>query len=71
MTVDDVAAVAALHVTTFNETHTRNNDGPPYALVCAERPEQGGLRLFHTNDRETVEALAFRLQRELRMPTLA
>jgi DNA-binding response OmpR family regulator len=46
-------------------------DGPPYALVCAERAERDGLRLFHTNDRETVEALAFRLQRELRMPTLA
>ena len=46
-------------------------DGAPYALVCAEEPERDGVRLFHTNDRETVEALAFRLQRDLRMPTLA
>jgi CheY-like chemotaxis protein len=46
-------------------------DGPPYALVCASEPGRDGLRLFHTNDRETVEALAFRLQRDLRMPTLA
>jgi two-component system, cell cycle response regulator len=45
-------------------------DGAPYALVCAERPERAGLRLYHTNDRETVEALAFRLQRDLRLPTL-
>jgi CheY-like chemotaxis protein len=43
-------------------------DGAPYALVCDEEGE--GVRLFHTNDRETVEALAFRLQRDLRMPTL-
>src|SRR5213078_2642445 len=28
----DVPAVAALHVATFNETHTTNNDGPGYAL---------------------------------------
>jgi DNA-binding response OmpR family regulator len=46
-------------------------DGPPYALVCGEKPGPDGLRLFHTSDRETVEALAFRLQRDLRMPTLA
>ena len=32
MTAADAPAVAALHVTTFNETHTRNNDGPTYAL---------------------------------------
>jgi L-amino acid N-acyltransferase YncA len=32
MTEADVPAVAALHVATFNETHTRNNDGPSYAL---------------------------------------
>jgi len=46
-------------------------DGPSYALVCASEPGREGLRLFHTNDRETVEALAFRLQLDLRMPTLA
>jgi L-amino acid N-acyltransferase YncA len=32
MTAADVPAVAALHVATFNETHTVGNDGPPYAL---------------------------------------
>jgi L-amino acid N-acyltransferase YncA len=32
MTAADVPAVAALHVATFNETHTLHNDGPPYAL---------------------------------------
>jgi L-amino acid N-acyltransferase YncA len=32
MTPADVAAVAALHVATFNETHTVRNDGPSYAL---------------------------------------
>jgi GNAT superfamily N-acetyltransferase len=32
MTSSDVAAVAALHVTTFNETHTLNNDGPGFEL---------------------------------------
>jgi GNAT superfamily N-acetyltransferase len=32
MTSGDVPAVAALHVTTFNETHTLNNDGPSYEL---------------------------------------
>jgi hypothetical protein len=32
MTEVDVPAVAALHVATFNETHTANNDGPSYEL---------------------------------------
>jgi L-amino acid N-acyltransferase YncA len=32
MTAADVPAVAALHVATFNETHTVRNDGPSYAL---------------------------------------
>ena len=33
MTADDVAAVAALHVATFNETHTGGrNNGPTYEL---------------------------------------
>ncbi|HUF62299.1 MAG TPA: GNAT family N-acetyltransferase [Verrucomicrobiales bacterium] len=32
MTKADVPAVAALHVATFNETHTVNNDGPGYEL---------------------------------------
>ena len=32
MTRDDVPAVAALHVATFNETHTVNNDGQSYEL---------------------------------------
>ena len=32
MTAADVPAVAALHVATFNETHTVDNRGPSYAL---------------------------------------
>ena len=32
MTRNDVPAVAALHVATFNETHTLNDDGPTYEL---------------------------------------
>ena len=32
MTEADVQAVATLHVATFNETHTLNNNGPSYAL---------------------------------------
>jgi len=32
MTAADVPAVAALHVATFNETHTVHNDGPSFAL---------------------------------------
>jgi L-amino acid N-acyltransferase YncA len=32
MTAADVPAVAALHVATFNETHTVNNNGPSFAL---------------------------------------
>jgi ribosomal protein S18 acetylase RimI-like enzyme len=36
MTEDDVQAVAALHVATFNETHTVNNDGPSYELRASQ-----------------------------------
>jgi diguanylate cyclase (GGDEF)-like protein len=46
-------------------------DGPPYALVCGEKVEGSGLRLFHTSDRGLVEYLAFRLQRELHVPRLS
>jgi two-component system cell cycle response regulator len=46
-------------------------DGPPYALVCADKPEPEGVRLFHTGDRSLVEYLAFRLQRELKVPRLS
>jgi hypothetical protein len=40
-------------------------DGPAYALVCGHKPDEHGLRMFHTSDRGIVEYLAFRLQREL------
>ena len=46
-------------------------EGPPYAMVCAEKPEADGLRLYHTGDRGLVEYLAFRLQRELQVPRLS
>jgi diguanylate cyclase (GGDEF)-like protein len=43
-------------------------DGPSYALVCGHKPDQDGVRLFHTSERALVEYLAFRLQRELNVP---
>ena len=46
-------------------------DGPSYALVCGHKPEQDGVRLFHTSERALVEYLAFRLQKELNVPSLA
>jgi diguanylate cyclase (GGDEF)-like protein len=45
-------------------------DGPSYALVCGHKPDQDGVRLFHTSERALVEYLAFRLQRELNVPRL-
>ncbi len=45
MTGDDVPAVAALHVVTFNETHTMNNDGPSYQLR-----EQQWRKAFENQD---------------------
>jgi diguanylate cyclase (GGDEF)-like protein len=46
-------------------------DGPPYAMVCADKPEADGLRLYHTGERGLVEYLAFRLQRELHVPRIS
>jgi hypothetical protein len=46
-------------------------DGPSYALVCGHKPEPDGVRLFHTSERALVEYLAFRLQKELNVPSLA
>ncbi|MDH5306734.1 MAG: response regulator [Myxococcales bacterium] len=46
-------------------------DGPSYALVCGDKAQGDGLRLFHTSDRALVEYLAFRLQRELHVPRLS
>jgi diguanylate cyclase (GGDEF)-like protein len=46
-------------------------EGPSYALVCGHKSEPDGLRLFHTGDRALVEYLAFRLQKELKVPRLA
>jgi hypothetical protein len=60
-------------------------DGPPYVLIaeasCAQRADgersPGGasapdqVRWFHSADRTLAESLAFRLQRELRVPRLA
>jgi diguanylate cyclase (GGDEF)-like protein len=46
-------------------------DGPPYVMVCADKSDGEGLRLFHAGDRGLVEHLAFRLQRELGVPRIA
>jgi two-component system cell cycle response regulator len=49
----------------------RYTDGAVYALICDEKPNDAGVRMFHTDDRSVVEFLAFRLQRELALPELA
>jgi FixJ family two-component response regulator len=43
-------------------------DGPAYVLVCDEKHGDAGRPLFHTADAALAEYLAFRLQRELRLP---
>jgi len=49
----------------------RYTDGAVYALICDEKPDGNGVRMFHTDDRSVVEFLAFRLQREFALPELA
>jgi diguanylate cyclase (GGDEF)-like protein len=44
-------------------------DGPAYALVRDARDGDGKARFFHTSDRSLVEHLAFRLQRDLAVPS--
>jgi diguanylate cyclase (GGDEF)-like protein len=44
-------------------------DGPAYALVRDAKDGSGKARFFHTSDRSLVEHLAFRLQRELAVPS--
>jgi diguanylate cyclase (GGDEF)-like protein len=48
----------------------RYTDGAVYALVCDEKADDEGTRMYHTDDRSVVEFLAFRLQRELALPEL-
>ena len=43
-------------------------DGPPYVLVADDRTDGEAPRLFHSSERALAESLAFRLQRELRVP---
>ena len=45
-------------------------DGPAYVLVADEAAETGRARLFHSSERALAESLVFRLQRELRVPSL-
>jgi CheY-like chemotaxis protein/GGDEF domain-containing protein len=45
-------------------------DGPPYVLVSDDESSDQGRALHHTNDPGVAEYLAFRLQRELRLPAL-
>lgn len=43
-------------------------DGPSYVLIADERNTPDGRRFFHSADSGLAESLAFRLQRELRLP---
>ncbi len=45
-------------------------DGPSYVLIAAAAADPGRVRWFHSSDRSLAESLAFRLQRELRVPRL-
>jgi CheY-like chemotaxis protein/GGDEF domain-containing protein len=45
-------------------------DGPAYLLVCDEKAGSEGRALFHSDDPGLAEYLAFRLQRELRLPVI-
>jgi diguanylate cyclase (GGDEF)-like protein len=45
-------------------------DGPSYVLIADQAAEPGQVRWFHSSDRSLAESLAFRLQRELRVPRL-
>jgi two-component system cell cycle response regulator len=45
-------------------------DGPSYVLIAESAGPPGQVRWFHSSDRSLAESLAFRLQRELRVPRL-
>jgi len=45
-------------------------DGPSYVLIAENGEEPGQVRWFHSSERSLAESLAFRLQRELRVPRL-
>ena len=45
-------------------------DGPPYVLLSDDKSSEEGRVLHHTSDAGIAEYLAFRLQRELRLPAL-
>jgi DNA-binding response OmpR family regulator len=45
-------------------------DGPPYVLVSDDKSSEEGRVLHHSGDAGIAEYLAFRLQRELRLPAL-
>lgn len=46
-------------------------DGPSYVLVADEKAGPEGRRFFHSSDSALAESLAFRLQRELRLPVIS
>ncbi len=46
-------------------------DGPAYVLVCDEKLGPEGRAMFHSADTDLAEYIAFRLQRELRLPVLS
>ena len=46
-------------------------DAPAYALVCEESGNGKPALLYHSNDRDLVEHLAFRLREELALPDVS
>jgi len=46
-------------------------DGPSYVLIADEQTTPKGRRFFHSADSTLAESLAFRLQRELRLPAVS
>lgn len=68
---DEIGAVT--HVSTERAGTDRPfalyyGEGPVYAMVTAQRPDAGGIRFFHTQDRSLVEHLAFQFQKDLGLP---
>jgi DNA-binding response OmpR family regulator len=66
----DVAWLPAARLAGCPPFAVHYGDGPAYVLVCDEKSGPSGRRLYHSSDAGLAEYLAFRLQRELRLPTL-
>ena len=66
----DVAWLPAARLSGCPPFAVHYGDGPAYVVVCDEKSGPAGRRLFHSSEAGLAEYLAFRLQRELRLPTL-